>query len=316
MTVLFNSSRPLGRCENITAVWEAYTGKKHFIKSGWADLSKFKSFNLIVSDDFIRGKALNHRMIMIGHGCCGGKTYGADQPNAYTPVECALTDFYITSSEYGRRFAASSANIPIERCLPLGMPRTDKYFGVKKGDGKTILSEYKRAYLYVPTFRSKYNKPMPHINYDYLDFLLKDNEIFVIKRHMIVKKPVLTQKYKHIYEISSEKPSIPYLIDCDVVVTDFSSIIFDGYILNKPCVLTADGNDDYLTSRGMYMSYPDSYSSKFIAVENNEEKLVKLMRKAYRAGMTKVERKCRELSAGACDGHSTERVIQLINDMV
>lgn len=316
MAVLFNSSRPLGRCENITAVWEAYTGDKHFIKGGWTDLSKFKSFNLIISDEFIRGKALNQRMIMIGHGLCGGKTFGADYLNTYNPTECALTDFYIASSEYGRQFAASSANISIERCLPLGMPRTDKYFGVKKGDGHTILSQYKRAYLYLPTFRSKYNKPTPHINYKYLDSLLKDNEIFIVKRHMVVKRPMLTQPYKHIYEIDSNKPSTPYLIDCDVLVTDFSSIMFDGYILNKPCVLTADGNDEYLVSRGMYMTYPDSYSSRFIAVENNEEKLVKLMRKAYIRGMTKTERECRERTAGACDGHSTERVIKLINDLI
>ena len=87
----------------------------------------------------------------------------------------------------------------------------------------------------------------------------------MVKAHT-VGHPFLTKKYNHIIEISSSEPSTPYLIDCDVVITDYSSIIFDGYLLNKPSVLYSP-NLDYVNKRGMYMKYPQEYSSKIATNE-------------------------------------------------
>lgn len=254
---------------------------------------------------------------MIAHGLTGGKLYGADQPHGqFTPESCALTDYYIATSEYGRQFAASAAGIPIERCLALGMPRTDRYFGKQKGDGNTILSRYKHAYLYLPTFRAKYNESAPKINYEYLNSLLEEDEIFVVKRHMITNKKIVKKPLTNIYEVDNNDTTYQYLFDCDVMVTDFSSALFDAYLLGKPSVLTADENDEYLISRGMYMNYPFEYGSRYVPIEGNEERLVELMRDAAANGMTDVERKCCELTSSACDGHSTDRVIDFIKSLL
>lgn len=254
---------------------------------------------------------------MIAHGLTGGKLYGIDQPQGqFTSKCCKLTDYYITSSEYGRKFAASAAGIPIERCLALGMPRTDNYINKQKGDGGTFLSKYNRVYLYLPTFRARYNKPTPKINYKYLNSLLEEDELFVVKRHVISKKRLLPQFLTNVCEVNSIYPTTPFLLDCDVVITDFSSALFDAYFLNKPSVLTADENDHYLTSRGMYMKYPYEYSSRFVSVENNEERLVELLRDAAEKGMTDIEYKCRELTSDACDGHSAERVVNFIKSQL
>ena len=289
-----------------------------FKRGGYIDLVKTHNdkFNIVITDEFIKNKAPNQTVIMIAHGLTGGKLYGIDQPQGqFTPEACKLIDYYITTSEYGRKFAASAAGIPIERCLALGMPRTDKYFGKRKGDGNTILSRYKRAYLYLPTFRARYNKPAPQINYKYLNSLLEEDEVFVVKRHMISKRRILSEGFTNICEIDSSDTTFQYLFDCDVLVTDFSSVLFDAYLLGKPSVLTADEKDDYLISRGMYMNYPFDYGSRFVSVKNNEEKLVELMRDAAAKGMTDVERNCCELTASACDGHSTERVVNFIRSL-
>ncbi len=73
---------------------------------------------------------------------------------------------------------------------------------------------------------------------------------------------ILHNQYKHIIEISSTEPSTPYLIDCDVVITDYSSVIFDGYLLGKPAILYSP-NTDYVNKRGMYMKYPTKYSLRY-----------------------------------------------------
>ena len=245
---------------------------------------------------------------MIAHGLTGGELYGADQSQGqFKPECCRLINYYITSSEYGRKFAASAAGIPIKNCLALGMPRTDNYINKTKGDGHTILAT-KRAYLYAPTFREPDEPSNFNLNLTWLDHELTNDEIFVIKNHMR-GKTTLTKSYKHIIEISSSEPSNPYLYDCDVVITDYSSIIFDGYLLNKPAILF-EKQTDYATYRGMYMQYPYEYSSKYAT---NEKELLNLLRSTNT--LTQVELDVINKVANKCDGHSCERICNLINTL-
>ena len=121
-----------------------------------------------------------------------------------------------------------------------------------------------------------------------------------------VGHPFLTKKYNHIIEISSSEPSTPYLIDCDIVITDYSSIIFDGYLLNKPAILYSP-NLDYINKRGMYMKYPEEYCSK---CAKNEKELLDLIRSTNT--ITLIEQNCINKVANMCDGHSCERICNLI----
>lgn len=304
--VLFVSRRPLGRAENITAVYNAFDGEKEFFQELWKapDPRIFsKKFSVIVTDEFVGYSPGKH--ILIPHGISGGKSYGLDQPHGYFKKEdAALIDWAVCTSKWTMELTAKQSGIPIEKVLPLGMPRTDQYFGKKKGDGGTFLAE-KRAYLFAPTFRNPYEPPMPNINWKYLSRHLKDDEVLVVKPHM-VSKPILRVTRDHIVEVSSEEPSAPYLIDCDVLITDYSTILFDAHILGKPVVLF-EKNKGFVRRRGMYLPYPDGYASRYA---DNEEALLRMIRKADVPG--KEDRRCLEKCCSACDGHSTERVVDLI----
>lgn len=316
MPILFNSARPLGRCENLTAVWDAYDGEKRFVLCGYGNMSIHPE-TVIVTDEFVTGKRPDQTVVMIEHGLVGGKLYGCDQRRGqYTLERCSLVDWFVTSSEYGRKFNASAAGIPIERCPALGFPRTDAYFGKKKGDGGTFLEKFQRSYLYAPTFRAKYDPPYPDIDWEALDAALDDDEVLAVKRHMITGGELAGGGFVHICEVDSSEPSAPYLIDCDVLATDFSSILFDGYVLGKPSVLTADASDGYLESRGMYMRYPGEYGSRSISVAGNERAFVDHLRAACVTGMRHAERECLRKVADACDGHSAERVVELVRSLL
>lgn len=314
--VLFNSARPLGRCENITAVYEAFDGPKRFEQIGYGDVSWLPQ-RVIVTDEFVTNKLPCQKVVMIAHGLTGGKLYGNDQSQGqFTPERCGLVDYYVVSSEAGRKFAASASGIPIERCLPLGMPRTDAYFGRRKGDGGTFLAGYERAYLYAPTFRARYDPPTPRIDWAALDAMMDEGEVLCVKPHVHQGSFLKGSSYGRIAEADNMEPSTPYLIDCDVLATDFSSILFDGYVLGKPSVLTADGNDGYLESRGMYWRYPAEYGSRSIPIEGNERKFIDHLRAACVTGMRHAEEACLANVADACDGRSTERVIELVNSLI
>ena len=307
--VLFAGTRPYGRAENISALYDAYQGEKKYIQViGINDHPLIHSgdYDVLVIDDipsYSPGKC-----IMIWHAIQGGKIIGYNQPNAYVTQErISKIDYIISASVDSIPMWERSFRFPKNRILPLGMPRTDQYIGKKKGDGGTILAG-KRAYLYVPTFRWS---PEPNLippNFYKLDRLLHDDEILAVKAHMIGEK-ILDGNFKHIIEIPQDEPSAPYLYDADVVITDYSSIIFDGFLLGKPAVLF-DKNPGYLNIRGMYLDWPYQYSSYFTT---DEEDLLQLCRS--RECMTVTETMCRRTVARECDGHSCDRIIALINEL-
>lgn len=304
--VLFLSRRPLGRAENITAVYEAFNGEKDFIQETWKNPNPqifSKEYTVVVTDEFIGYSP--GKLILIGHGISGGKSYGLDQPHAYFKrKDASLIDWAVCTSVDTIDLTAKQSGIPREKVLPLGMPRTDQYFGKKKGDGGTFLAE-KRTYLFAPTFRGAYEPSMPRYDWEYINGLLKEDELLVVKPHMVTKR-ILPKMYSHIIEVPSTEPSAPYLIDCDVLISDYSTIVFDGHVLGKPVVLF-EKVSGFARRRGMYFPYPQGYASRYVT---DEPELVHVCRDATEP--LELDLAAKKRACGACDGHSTERVVDLI----
>lgn len=305
--VLFASVKPLERAENIRAVYDAYDGEKAFVQTnGRREHPAIRSgrYDLMVIDEFPMESP--GKIIMLLHGIAGGKTYGLDQPHPYYAAwQAPLIDAFVTTGTGTVRMMAKCANLPEDRVLPLGMPRTDGYIGKRKGDGGTVLAN-KRAYLYAPTFRSGGETPFPQIDWDWLDGELTDDELLVVKPHMATPRIDFGNR-KHIVAASNAEPSAPYLMDCDVVITDYSTIMFDAYLLGKPVVLFEKAQG-YTQTRGMYLMYPDEYCSRYCMDEGT---LLQMIRGAD--GLTNTERNVIKYVADMCDGHSTERVVDLIH---
>ena len=307
--VLFASVKPLERAENIRALYEAFDGKKEFIQvNGCRRHKSIRSgaYDLMVIDEF--PAETPGKCIMVWHAIQGGKKIGLEQPEPYySERQAPLMDFIVTSGTGAVWMFAGCSGLPADRVLPLGMPRTDAYIGKRKGDGHTELAK-KRSYLYVPTFRAPYEPAFPDINWDWLDEALTDDELLVVKCHMATDGLGVGNR-KHIVEYSPYIASAPYLYDCDVVITDYSSIIFDGYLLRKPAVLF-EKDSGYTDIRGMYLKYPEQYCSRYC---KDERTLLRMLREAD--GLTETERKATSLVADACDGHATERICRLIHKM-
>lgn len=307
--VLFAGTRPYGRAENISALYDAYQGEKVYL--GIYDYNEFmkindKDYDILVIDEFPRRFAKKN--ILLWHAIQGGKTIGYNQPKPY--IDRKITDridYVIAAGHDSISMWESCTGLSVNKILPLGMPRTDNFIGKKKGDGNTLLAN-KRAYLYVPTFREPDEPSGFDIDLDWLDRQLIDSEVFVIKRHM--RDINISHKiYQHIIEIDSHEPSNPYLYDCDVVITDYSSIIFDGYLLDKPAVLF-EKQIGYPEYRGMYMRYPSEYCSRYA---RNEEELLFLMRSAN--FLTDTEKRIIHKVADMCDGYSCERICKFLEEL-
>lgn len=302
-TVYFASMRSLERAENIKAVYNAYHGKKQFVQMDW-NRYIFNS-GVIVTDEFISYAGIGSDVIMIGHGIPGLKYFGYHMRARYVREEEARNfSWVICSGKETIGLVAAQHGVDPSMVLPLGMPRTDQFFQMENGG--TILQEAKRSYLYVPTWRNGTDAPEPEVDYDLIDSLLEDGEVFAVKPHMLSGGADL-EGYKHIITISQDEESSPYLMDADVVITDYSAILMDAHVLRKPVVLFAKDVSEYNATRGIYYNYPSGYSSNHA---KTEAELVQMMRTAKRGPE---DEECRRRCCESCDGHSTDRLIALIN---
>ena len=299
--VLFTSQRPLERAENLKAVYDAYDGAKRYERMNpYSEIPDLHSgeYKLQVTDELPSDTV--GKCLFIGHSMGAAKTYGLDQPHPYFNrpdlITCA-----IASSEDMIPVVMKQCGISKSQVVPLGMPRTDALYNVQSEDS------VRKNYLYVPTFRG-YKWWVPE--WGSLDIRLNDDEDFVVKAHMVTRKIMSDKQYRHIAEADSMIPSKDFLLRADVVITDYSSIMFDAFVAHRPVVLFAKDKFKYLRTRGMYCPYPEWYSDYFC---ETEESLVRTLRQAE---WTPHMEELRNYHVGACDGRSTERCIELIRSMI
>lgn len=301
--------KDLNRAENLAALYEVYDGEKKFMSTHNPAFDREVNsgkYGLLLIDIFPTSAPI--KTVMMWHAIQGGKYIGLDEKTTYYRKEYAkYIDRIIVAGHGGIDMFNRCTAVPRERILNLGMPRTDRYVGKKKGDGHTIMAN-KKAYLFAPTFRNWKETAFPVIDWQLIDRTLTDDEILVVKTHPYSYDFELTG-YKHIVEASKMDPSVNYLYDADVVITDYSSIMFDAYLLNKPVILF-EKNPGYVNTRGMYLKYPEQYCSRYA---RDEHELLELMRSAKR--LRKAEKTCRDYVADMCDGHSCERICKLLDEM-
>ena len=318
--VLFVSEHGLERAENLRAVWDAYDGEKEFERGIYhMRTAPQDGYSAVVCDslpEYMADKG-DCKSIVIGHGINGDKNYGLDEKRKGIDARAlAQVDIAVNPSTKTVGIMARQFGIPEDRVKPLGMPRTDAYVWSRKGDGGTELAEHARAYLYAPTFRGPNDgEKLPRIDWGKLGSMLEDDEFVVVKRHYFQGQQIVRRQYPNIVEVGNGIGSVPYIIDCDVLLTDYSSILFDAYVAGKPSVLTVDDLASYLETRGTCFDFPAQYGSRWLKADGNEEELLGMLREAAENGMTGTELECRDRVADMCDGHSTERVCELVRSM-
>lgn len=307
--ILFAGTRPLDQTEQLKSVFDAYDGAKAFVQvDPWRHHPEIRSgkYDVMVCDEYPTESP--GKIVAVGHGFAGCKLGGLDQPHPYHSAKHAkLMDYVIAAGSGIAELVAKASGVPESSVLPLGSPRTDAYIGKRKGDGGTVFAQ-KRTYFYLPTYRTREETPQPSIDWQWLDDRLTDDELLAVRPHPMTAS-VLTGSYRHIREFTNKDAFSPYLFDCDVVITDYSASMIDGYLCGKPCVLF-EKVKGYTETRGMYLPYPDAYCSRYAT---NERELLELLRTAD--GLTGTEREVTELLAGACDGHARERICELIRSI-
>lgn len=123
------------------------------------------------------------------------------------------------------------------------------------------LPMYKKAILYVPTWRDKETIFFPFKDFkpkELMDFLEKNKFIIFIKGHQYEKGLKDLKLGERVVIIKDEIDDITELLNgFDLLMTDYSSVYFDYLLLNKPLLFLPYDLEEYIEERGLNFKYSD-----------------------------------------------------------
>ncbi len=330
--VLFYSVRADGKLlENAVAVYDALDAKKiifahklpHSVRIKPLAYFYLMTSRVIVTDDYVRYMRViklreGQKLIQIWHACGAFKKFGLDAPSQLTPEEEKTTHSQYSAvavtSEKCRESYANAFGISKEICLPLGLPRTDNIIKSAPEMRERILLKHpelrnKTIYLYCPTFREEDGKRVeynPGIDWKKLSNSMDDDELFIIRRHPLMDYRFENGKYPNILDLSNES-TLELTSVSKVIITDYSSVIYDAVLLDVPAVFYCPDYEKY--ERGFYLDFPDGLPGEMIT---ESAALLDCIRRTADNPPAEKILKFRNEQLSACDGKSTERVVELI----
>ena len=198
---------------------------------------------------------------------------------------------------------------------PLGVSRTDVLFhedfhnwAFRRVFEQVPAAVGKRVVLYAPTYRGDLSNPQapPLPDITLLKEAIGHDSVLLVKQHPMVRRvPEMPEGCEGFaFEVSS-LPIDELLVAAHVLVTDYSSVVFEFSLFNRPQVFFAPDLDDYLDQRNFYYDYATMTPGPVVAT--SEDLAACLAGIGDAAGGEEVAA-FRARFMGSCDGKSTERI--------
>jgi CDP-glycerol glycerophosphotransferase (TagB/SpsB family) len=206
-------------------------------------------------------------VVQVWHAAGALKRFGVDTVTPLAEPERTFLhrsyDYVISAGEPSRVPWAAALRTPVERVLPLGTPRTDFFFDAvaMAASRERLLGAYpalagRRVVLYAPTFRGrgKGKRPPLALDAERLRAALPADHALVLKGHPNLDPTLApTAGYDVVADPAAEINELFTITD--VLVTDYSSSIYEYALLHRPLVLLVGDLAEYEVDPGLYLDY-------------------------------------------------------------
>ena len=260
-------------------------------------------------------------LIQVWHAMGAFKRFGYGRQSAekgslthknYTEAICSSPE---VAPIYAEAFGISE-----DKIIPVGSPRTDLFF-----DKAYVAAARERLYekeprlrgkkicLFAPTFRGENvnDACYPEQFFDVKAFAdaLGEDWAVIIKMHPFVKMPMSIPESVsgRVFDFGDEREINDILFITDVLVTDYSSVIFENAIIGNAAVMYAPDLADYDNGRGFYYDY-SAYACGDVVSSFGELAPAVLTAVADNPQMNEYKKRFVSL----CDGKSCERFVNEI----
>lgn len=255
-------------------------------------------------------------VVQVWHATGALKRFGLDTARPPGEPERSFLhrhyDYVVTSGEASRGPWAAALRTPPDRVLPLGTPRTDPLFdpaALAAARDRALRAHPelagRRVILCAPTFRGRGRDKRGDDQLDgrRLRALLPAEDVLVLKSHPNLDPArVRTEGFDVVASPAEDLQDL--LAAADVLVTDYSSSVFEFALLRRPIVLLAADLEAYEADPGLYLD-PRTDLVGTLARTTDE------VASAIRAAAVDEARWDAFIARhlGGCDGHASERFV-------
>lgn len=225
----------------------------------------------------------------------------------------------------------SAFNTDISHIIQDGYPRNDMMFEADYKNEmlpeeeknlkeiRKVKEQGNKVLVYMPTFKASENLFFEVMNLERFNgFLVKNKLHFFTKLHpkSKLKKQFAQVNYSNITNISADVDPYTFMKECDLLVTDYSSIYSDYLMLNRPSVLFPYDFEEYSKdTRECYFEY-DEYMPEIKAYTMGElMKDIELVLKQddYEQGRIELRDRIFKYADGDASKRLCEKIVTLVN---
>jgi len=244
------------------------------------------------------------------------KSFGqSEEEVAQLPIHTNYDRCLVSSMRFAPAYAEAFRQ-PLERFdAATGIPRTDLLFGERRAAAEArVRAAYpglagRRVVLYAPTFRGESaivaRQPVD-LDLGALREALGSDHVVLLRQHPFVRRstPLGPELADFVIDASAHPDIHELMLVSDVLITDYSSAIYEFSLLGRPMVFFAPDLEAYEAERGFYFDYRSGVPGPVF--ETTTEVAGYL-----RAGRFDLERvaRFRDESFDVADGHATERFV-------
>lgn len=150
-----------------------------------------------------------------------------------------------------------------KKLLKTGYPRTDRLFGVGKERVEELRKELglpqgKKVILYTPTWRVKSRFDMK-LEIEEMREALSDDYVLLIRlHHFCADGYTVPADNEFVFDFTKYNYIEDLYLVSDILITDYSSVMFDYALLGKPMVFFVYDIDEYCNKlRGLYVDFEE-----------------------------------------------------------
>ncbi len=237
----------------------------------------------------------NTKVVQLWHGTGTIKKFGQDvnEGKLYELEKRANSniDYLIVNSEATRELYSGCFSVPLEKVKVMGLPRTDLLFSESqiRMRKERFYRQYpelrrKKIILYAPTFRDHEVKdPKIYLDVRKMAEQLPEEYCLGLRLHPFVASSFQFPEdlKEKIVNFSGYDSINSLLMVTDILITDYSSIIFEYCIYRRPMLFFAYDLEEFSDhGRGFYRDY-ETYVPGPV-VKTTEELLDVIQREDYR----------------------------------
>lgn len=259
-------------------------------------------------------------VVQVWHATGALKRFGLDSnPPPAEPERTFLHrgyDWVVTSGDASREPWSRALRTPLDHVLALGSARTDELLdpNALAAARERVLATYpalrdRRVITYAPTFRGRGRgkRPAPGLDAGKLRAALGPGDVLALKSHPNLDASLVPIAGFDVVVAPSDDMN-DLLAATDVLITDYSSSIFEWALLRRPLILLVPDLAEYEREPGLYVDYATGMIGTQVADTDGALEALRRIEagdvdvSGYEAFIAR--------HLGASDGHASQRIVE------